>query len=279
MSDLRPLNTNKNMNRIEALFQKKNKNILSIYFTAGFPRLDSAPGIISALTSAGADMIEIGMPFSDPLADGPVIQGSSATALRNGMNIRLLFEQLAGIRKTTPLPLLLMGYINPVLKLGVGEFCRRCSEAEIDGLIIPDLPPEIYQTRFKPLFKKYGLDNILLISPQSDVERIRRIDAAGSGFVYMVSSSSTTGIRSGFSENQISYFKRINDLRLSKPRLIGFGISDSESFNEACRFANGAIIGSTFVRLLGERGTGEDCIRQFIREIRGNITVEHFPPE
>ena len=259
------------MNRIEALFEKKNKNILSIYFTAGFPGLESAPGIISAITSGGGDMIEIGIPFSDPLADGPVIQESSATALRNGMNIRLLFEQLADIRKITSLPLILMGYLNPVLKMGVGEFCRRCSETEIDGVIIPDLPPEIYQTRFKPLFKKYGLDNILLISPESDNERIRWIDAAGSGFVYMVSSSSTTGIRAGFSEYQLSYFKRINKMNLSKPRLIGFGISDSRSFNEACKYANGAIIGSAFIRKLKEKGAGEDTIRQFITDIRGNI--------
>lgn len=259
----------KKMNRIDALFNSKKKNILSIYFTAGYPEVDSAPEIIKEIAGAGADMIEIGIPFSDPLADGPVIQKSSYTALQNGMNISLLFRQLSEIRKEIDIPLILMSYLNPVLKFGMAGFCRKCREVGIDGTILPDLPPEIYRENYQGLFEKNNLDNILLISPQTTEVRLRMIDRISTGFIYMVSSSSTTGIRTGFSADQILYFKRINDMGLTLPRLIGFGISDSSSYKEACKMANGAIIGSAFIKMLGDKGAGRGSIRHFINEIRG----------
>ena len=256
------------MNRIDKLFQTKRKNILSIYFTAGYPLIDSATGIIKDLEDSGVDMIEIGMPFSDPLADGPVIQKSSEWALKNGMSLTLLFKQLKDIRRKVQIPLILMGYINPVLKFGIEEFCLKCNKVEIDGVILPDLPPEIYLDQHPCLFEEYNLHNILLISPQSNVERIRMIDRISRGFVYMVSSSSTTGIKGEFSEDQISYFRKIREMNLVNPQLIGFGISDTISFNEACRMAEGAVIGSAFIRMLGEKGANSQNIRQFINEIR-----------
>lgn len=259
------------MNRIDKLFQKKNKNILSIYITAGYPMIDSTKEIIKYLSGSGVDMIEIGMPFSDPLADGPVIQESSAQALKNGMTIKLLFDQLADIRKTINIPLLLMGYINPVLRFGMDNFCRKCAETGIDGVILPDLPPELFSEQYSGLFEESGLYNILLISPQTDNERIRMIDGISRGFVYMVSSSSTTGIRRSFSEEQIAYFRRIREMNLQNPLLIGFGISDKESFDIACREADGAIIGSAFIKMLHEKGSGIEGIRRFINEIKGSL--------
>lgn len=256
------------MNRINKLFQTRNGNILSIYFTAGYPLIDSTAGIIKDLAMSGVDMIEIGMPFSDPLADGPVIQKSSEEALRNGMNINLLFKQLTNIRRGVTIPLILMGYINPVLKFGMENFCRKCAETEIDGVILPDLPPEVYNEQYSRLFEKYNLHNIFLISPQSDDERIRMIDKISRGFIYIVSSSSTTGVKGGFSEDQISYFKRIKEMDLANPGLIGFGISGSDTFAVACRMAHGAIIGSAFVKMLGQEGNLADNIGQFVKEIR-----------
>lgn len=267
ISHFKPTET---MNRIDGLFRIKRKNILSIYFTAGYPLKDSTTGIIQNLADAGADMIEIGIPFSDPLADGPVIQRSSERALKNGMSIKLLFSQLADIRKTIDIPLILMGYINPVLQFGIGNFCNRCAETGIDGVILPDLPPEIYTDSYSGIFDKYGLYNILLISPRSDSERIKMIDGISRGFVYMVSASSTTGVRGNrFSEDQKAYFRRVNEMNLSNPRLIGFGISDQESFDEACSFADGAIVGSSFIRMLGDEGVSSEGIRMFINKIRG----------
>ena len=256
------------MNRIDKLFQKKRKDILSIYITAGYPLIDSTTEIIKYLSDSGVDMIEIGMPFSDPLADGPVIQGSSEQALKNGMSIKLLFDQLADIRKTITIPLLLMGYINPVLRFGMDNFCRKCAETGIDGVILPDLPPELYSEHYSGLFEEAGLYNILLISPQTDNERIRMIDRISRGFIYMVSSSSTTGIRRSFSEEQIAYFRRIREMDLQNPLLIGFGISDKESFDIACREADGTIIGSAFIKMLHEKGSNFEDIRRFINEIR-----------
>jgi len=261
------------MNRINKLFQTRGGNILSIYFTAGYPLIDSTAGIIKNLAISGVDMIEIGMPFSDPLADGPVIQKSSEEALRNGMNISLLFSQLTNIRREVTIPLILMGYINPVLKFGMENFCRKCAETEIDGVILPDLPPEVYLEQYSRLFEKYNLHNIFLISPQSDDQRIRMIDNISRGFIYMVSSSSTTGVKGGFSEDQITYFKRIKEMNLANPRLIGFGISDSDTFAEACRMAHGTIIGSAFVKMLGNNSTRSESIKKFVDKIRRSSQI------
>jgi len=257
------------MNRIDKLLREKTTNILSVYFTAGYPLLDSTSGIVRSLASAGADMIEIGMPFSDPMADGPVIQRSNEKALQNGITLKLLFRQLSNIRKEVKIPLLLMGYLNPVLQFGVGNFCRKCMESGIDGVILPDLPPLVYTEQYLPIFEKFNLYNILLITPQSDNERISTIDKISRGFIYMVSSSSVTGIKGTFSDDQISYFKRINEMNLKNPCLIGFGISNQETFKMANRYASGGIIGSAFVKMLGQPGNEDEKITQFVKEFRG----------
>ena len=257
------------MNRIDRLFNTKHDNILSVYFTAGYPFLDSTTGIIKALADAGVDMVEIGMPFSDPMADGPVIQRSNDTSLQNGMNIKLLFNQLQDIRKEVEMPILLMGYLNPVLQFGVENFCRHCKEAGIDGVILPDLPPVVYLEEYATLFERYKLYNILLISPQSDNDRISTIDKISRGFIYIVSSSSVTGVKGILSDEQLLYFKRVKELNLQNPGLIGFGISNHETFIDACKHARGGIIGSAFVKMLGEEGDINDKIDLFIKAIRG----------
>jgi len=257
------------MNRIDQLFKEKNNNILSIYFTAGYPKKDSTADIIRILDTAGVDIIEIGVPFSDPVADGPVIQQSSQKALENGMNLKLLFNQLKDIRKEVKIPLLLMGYLNPVMQFGMEEFCEICSQTGIDGTILPDLPPEIFKEQYKPFYDKYNLRNILLATPQTSDERYRHLDTESTGFLYMVSASSTTGSRKNFEEYQIEYFKRIRNLNLKLPRLVGFGISSHETFRTACNYANGAIIGSAFIKLLEKEGNMEQNIREFIGLIKG----------
>jgi tryptophan synthase alpha chain len=257
------------MNRVDKLFKSRQKDILSVYFTAGYPSVDSTAGIIENLALAGVDMIEIGMPFSDPLADGPVIQRSSEVALKNGMNMKLLFKQLENIRDRVSVPLLLMGYLNPVVKFGMENFCHHCIYAGIDGVIIPDLPPEVYTAQYSILFEKNDLRNIFLIAPGSDNERVRTIDRMSRGFIYMVSSSSTTGMKGSFSREQKEYFKRIRELNLSNPLLIGFGISGNEAFREACLTASGVIVGSAFIKAIGEKGTSPDNIKNFIMQVRG----------
>ena len=256
------------MNRINKLFSTKQGNILSIYFTAGFPELDSTVTILKSLEQAGVDMIEIGMPFSDPMADGPQIQKSNDLALKNGMSLKILFNQLEKIRDVVKIPLLLMGYLNPVYQYGIENFCRKCAETGIDGIILPDLPLEVYSEKYESIFRQFNLHNIFLISPQTSDERIRKIAGITEGFIYMVSSSSTTGEKKSFSPDQIAYFERIKSMRPDKPRLIGFGISDNAGFSEACRYADGAIIGSAFVRLLSERNELNYGIDSFIKEIR-----------
>lgn len=253
-------------NRITTLFERKDKNILSIYFTAGFPELNDTLTIITELGKRGVDLIEIGMPFSDPVADGPVIQYSSEIALKNGMTINLLFEQLKEIRKNISIPLILMGYINPVMQFGIENFCKKCKETGIDGTIIPDLPLEIYEEEYKEIFKKNSLSNIFLITPQTPEERIRKIDAASTGFIYMVSSSSTTGVKGAVNEEQISYFERIRNMNLRSKRLIGFGISDKASFEKASSYANGAIIGSAFVKALAGAGEIDGKVKTFVQK-------------
>ncbi|MGO2357279.1 tryptophan synthase subunit alpha [Mesonia sp.] len=239
------------MNRIQTRLQH-NKKILSIYFTAGFPNLEDTVSIIKSLEENGVDMIEIGLPFSDPLADGPTIQSSSTQALKNGMTTKILFEQLKDIRESVKIPLLIMGYFNPIFQYGVEKFCKKCKEIGIDGLIIPDLPLEVYEEEYHSIFKNYGLLNIFLITPQTSEVRIRKIDAISKGFIYMVSSASVTGGKNSFGKEQLHYFERIHNLKLKAPQIVGFGIRHQESFFQATKFANGAIIGSAFVNFLRE---------------------------
>ncbi len=253
------------MNRIQKIFSE-DKKLLSIYFTAGYPAINDTVPILQELEKNGVDMVEIGLPFSDPLADGPTIQASSTEALKNGMTTRLLFEQLKDIRKTVSIPLILMGYFNPVLQYGVEAFCAKCKETGIDGLILPDLPLAEYKEHYKTIFEKYGLVNIFLITPQTSESRIRQIDKASNGFVYMVSSASTTGARQGFGEVQRSYFERIAAMQLKNPQIVGFGISNAETFLAATKDADGAIIGSAFIKMLSEKGIGG--IENFIHSLR-----------
>ncbi|HBG40464.1 tryptophan synthase subunit alpha [Limibacterium fermenti] len=245
------------MNRIDQLFNEKNSGILSVYFTAGYPHLHDTTEIIRALQQHGADMLEIGIPFSDPMADGPVIQQSSAEALKNGMSVKHLFGQLSGIRKKVHIPLILMGYLNPIMQYGFDNFCRDAAQCGIDGLIIPDLPFAEYRESYKPVAEKYGLHTIMLITPETSEERIRLIDEHTGGFIYMVSSASVTGVKDTFDDATLAYFRRVNAMRLRHPRLTGFGISNKTTFDAACRYSSGAIIGSKFVRLL-ENGNSPD---------------------
>jgi tryptophan synthase alpha chain len=257
------------MNRLPQLFKQKNKNVLSIYFTSGFPSLGDTVSILKSLEEAGCDFVEIGMPFSDPVADGPTIQHSSEVALQNGMTVKLLFEQLKEVRKSVSMPLILMGYINPVLQFGMEKFCQKCQEIGIDGIILPDMPMQVYLDEYKSYFEKYGLINIFLITPQSSNERISWIDQNSQGFIYMVSSYSTTGGATGFGDNQFAYFERIQSLGLKNPTVIGFGISSKKDFQAACEHANGAIIGSAFVKMLGNSNQLDTDIKQFVKEIKG----------
>ena len=252
------------MNRINQKL-KENKKLLSIYFTAGYPALDDTVTIIQQLENCGVDMIEIGLPFSDPLADGPTIQASSTRALKNGMTTTLLFDQLKNVRKTVTIPLIIMGYFNPILQFGVEAFCKKCNEIGIDGLIIPDLPVDVYNENYKSIFEKYGLINVFLITPQTSAERINFIDSISKGFIYMVSSASVTGNQSGFGHEQTSYFKRINEMNLHNPQIVGFGISNNETFMQATKYAKGAIIGSAFIKYISENGIND--ISGFIRTI------------
>lgn len=257
------------MNRINTLFQTKKTEILNIYFTAGFPRINDTALIIKALQTAGVDMIEIGMPYSDPVADGETIQNSSQKALDNGMTIHLLFEQIKDIRaEGITVPILLMGYINPIIQFGEEAFLQKCQEIGIDGLIIPDMPIEVYQKEYKSLFDKYGILNTFLITPQTSPERILQIDQISDGFIYMVSSAGTTGAKAGISDGQESYFSRINSMNLKNPKLIGFGISNKETFQKASQFAQGAIIGSAFVNLLAKSDNLEKDIVDYVDSIK-----------
>jgi len=246
--------------------QKKlgeDKKLLSIYFSAGYPNLNDTVSIIQDLEKNGVDMIEIGLPFSDPLADGPTIQKSSTMALKNGMGTDLLFNQLKEIRKTVSIPLIIMGYFNPVLQYGVENFCKKCQEIGIDGLILPDLPLDVYKEEYETIFKKYNLINIFLITPQTSESRISQIDDASEGFIYMVSSASTTGAKQGFGEEQEAYFDRIGRMNLKNPQIVGFGISNARTFEQATKTAKGAIIGSAFIKMLSHKGTAG--ISEFIR--------------
>ena len=253
------------MNRINKKLQEDHK-LLSIYFTAGYPDFEDTEKIIIDLEKSGVDFIEIGLPFSDPLADGPTIQESSTKALKNGMTTSKLFKQLENIREKVEIPLIIMGYFNPILQYGVEDFCKKCEETGIDGLIIPDLPVNVYHEKYKDLFEKYGLRNIFFITPQTSGERIKFIDSVSDAFIYMVSSASVTGSTSGFGEETKDYFKRINDLKLKNPQIVGFGIKDKDTFEQATQYAKGAIIGSAFIKHLNESGTGN--IADFVKNVK-----------
>jgi tryptophan synthase alpha chain len=257
------------MNRIDTLFQEKQENILSIYFTTGHPGKGTALEIIQSLEKHGTDMIEIGMPFSDPLADGPVIQASSQKALQNGMSIKILFEELENVRESVQIPLLLMGYLNPVMQYGMEKFCEKAAAIGIDGIILPDLPYDEYLEHYQNIFEKHGLYNIFLITPQTSPERIKMIDHTSQGFLYLVSSASTTGAKEKIIEAQEAYFQRIRGMRLKNPGLIGFGISSRDTFQKACQHASGAIIGSAFIKALEKEGSLESRVKNFVQSIKG----------
>lgn len=248
------------MNRINQLFSSNPRKLLSIYFCAGTPTLDGTANVIRTLEKHDVSMIEIGIPFSDPMADGIVIQNAATQALRNGMSLRLLFSQLQDIRRDVQIPLILMGYLNPIMQFGFENFCRECAACGIDGVIIPDLPFRDYQEQYRPIAERYDIKVIMLITPETSEERVREIDEHTDGFIYMVSSAATTGAQQDFNERKRSYFRKIEDMKLRNPRMVGFGISNKATFDAACEHASGAIIGSRFVSLLEEEKDAEQAI-------------------
>jgi len=254
------------MSRIKDLFKKKDEHILNIYCTAGYPAIDSTLSVMKALQDNGADMIELGMPYSDPLADGPVIQASGAKALANGMTILKLFEQLEDFRKHINIPVILMGYMNPVLQFGFEKFCAEAKSVGVDGLILPDLPMYEFETEYGAIIKKYGLDFIFLVTPETSEDRIKKLDELSTGFLYAVSSSSTTGKEKNM-EDQSDYFMKLRDMKLKNPVLVGFGIKDKETFQSACKYANGAIIGTAYIRALEKNGEIEKLTADFLKTI------------
>jgi tryptophan synthase alpha chain len=255
------------MNRLNQLFLTENNNLLSIYFTAGYPELNTTLDIAEALEKAGADFLEIGFPYSDPVADGPTIQHSSEIALENGMTLHLLFEQLADLRKRVTIPVILMGYFNPVAQFGVERFCKMAAEVGVDGIIVPDLPIYEYEHLYLNSFISNNLSNIFMVTPQTSEERIRKIDELSNSFIYLLSSSSITGGSLKVSNTIEDYYKRVQVMQLKSPSIIGFGISNNDTFEKACDYANGAIVGSAFVKLLGEENYIEK-IPSFLNTIR-----------
>lgn len=253
------------MNLISNILKEKPSNNLSIYFTAGFPGLHDTTKVIQELSNAKVDFIEVGLPYSDPLADGPTIQKSSQKALQNGINLDIVFDQLLQIKRTNKTPLVLMGYLNQLLKYGEDKFCQACVDCGIDTVILPDLPMVEFENHYKQLFEKYGLTNIFLITPHTSEDRIRKIDSYSKAFIYVVASASITGAKGEISSNQIGYFERIRAMNLHSKLIIGFGISDKTTFNTACSYANGAIVGSAFIQHLGDNGVAE--IDTFIKPI------------
>ncbi|KAA6301735.1 MAG: Tryptophan synthase alpha chain [Candidatus Ordinivivax streblomastigis] len=258
------------MNKINRLFQQKPKEILSVYFTAGFPQLNDTPTIIKALQAGGIHLIEVGIPFSDPMADGPVIQKSSTKALQNGMSLKLLFKQLETIQHEVHIPLILMGYLNPIMQYGFENFCRDCRQAGVSGMIIPDLPFNDYINDYQPIADRYDLKVIMLITPETSDERIRLIDGHTDGFIYMVSSAATTGAQTSFDEQKQAYFRKINGMHLRNPRLIGFGISNHATLQVAFENASGAIIGSKFVSLLAETKNPDSAVKKLLNDLLYN---------
>jgi tryptophan synthase alpha chain len=255
------------MNRLNQLFETKKNNLLSIYFTAGYPALNTTLNIAEALEKAGADFLEIGFPYSDPVADGPVIQNSSQRALENGMTLDVLFEELKDLRKRVNVPIMLMGYINPILQYGIEKFCKKAADVGIDGIIVPDLPIYEYEKLYAPFFKNNNLSNIFMVTPQTSDDRISKIDQLSSSFIYMLSSSVITGVSLKLSDSIEDYYKRVQAMNLQNPTIFGFGISNRESFKKACEYANGAIVGTAFVKLLANEDYLER-IPEFVKSIR-----------
>jgi tryptophan synthase alpha chain len=254
------------MNKLTHLFKEKNKRVLNIYCTAGFPELNSTLEVMQSLQNNGADLIELGMPYSDPLADGPVIQESSAKAIANGMTIKVLFEQLKDLRKTIHVPVILMGYMNPVLQYGFEQFCADAAACGVDGFILPDLPEYEYENFYATVLRKYGLTFTFLVTPETSEERIKKFDALSSGFLYAVSSSATTGSQQNTDGVEV-YLKRLQSMQLKNPVLVGFGIKDKASFDRACRYTNGAIIGTAYIQALNQGKSIEETTRPFITSI------------
>lgn len=256
------------MNRIQKLFKRKNSNVLNVYCTAGYPRLDSTLEVIAALQESGADMIELGMPYSDPLADGPVIQASGSKAIANGMTMKLLFSQLKGIRDSQlgDIPVILMGYMNPVLQYGFEKFCADAAACGVDGLILPDLPEYEYETQYGDAIRKYGLDFIFLVTPETSEQRIKKLDELSTGFLYAVSSSSTTGKDKNMND-VVLYLERLKSMQLKNPVLVGFGIKDKQTFQLACAHANGAIIGTAFIKALENADDIKNETKAFVKNI------------
>jgi tryptophan synthase alpha chain len=254
------------MNRLEELFTRKKSNVLNVFCTAGFPRLNSTLEVMKALQDNGADIIELGMPYSDPLADGPVIQASSTKALQNGMTMQLLFEQLRDFRKKIYVPVILMGNINPVLQFGFENFCKQCASLPVDGIILPDLPEYEFENEYGEIIKRYGLSFIFLITPETSEERIKKLDALSTGFLYAVSSSSTTGNKKDFTEVE-KYLQRLKNMQLKNPLMVGFGIKDKTSFQSACRYANGAIIGTAYIKAIEHAENIQSATKAFLSSV------------
>lgn len=254
------------MSRLRQLFERKKTRVLNVYCTAGFPQLDSTIEVMQAVQESGADIIELGMPYSDPLADGPVIQASGSKALANGMTISTLFQQLENFRTTIQIPVLLMGYLNPVLQYGFEKFCADAARVGVDALILPDLPLYEYNSEYHGILKKYYLDFVFLVTPETSDARIKKLDDASSGFLYAVSSSSTTGGSNDFSATEI-YLQRLKTMQLKNPILVGFGIRDKTTFDAACRHAAGAIIGTAYIKTLDESGNIKTATKQFLTSI------------
>lgn len=256
-------------NKINALFRGRGERaLLSVYFCAGYPTRDVTADVLLALQKGGIDMVEVGIPFSDPLADGPVIQQAASTALKNGMTLELLFQQLDEVKEEVNIPLVMMGYLNVILHYGIENFCKKCAEVGVSGMIIPDLPFRDYLETVKPVADKWGLRVIMMITPETEEERIRFIDSHTDGFVYMVSTAGITGTKQGFSEETLNYFSRIEAMQLRNPRMIGFGISNRNTFQNACNHAAGAIIGSKFVQLLGQSTSPEEAVSGLLEALK-----------
>ncbi|WP_420581490.1 tryptophan synthase subunit alpha [Reichenbachiella sp.] len=254
-------------NRINNLLKNKN-NILSIYFTAGYPGLNDTVKVINQLVEQGADLIEIGIPFSDPVADGPTIQHSNSVAIENGMTVKLLFDQLKDVRKSVDIPLIMMSSLNPIMQYGFGKFCKKCKDIDVDGLIIPDLPVEEYIANYKAIVEENGLRNIILVTPASTDERIRMVDENTDGFIYMVSSSSTTGENKNFTSDFENFAGRLKAMNLKNPLITGFGIKDKSSFDQVCQYSKGGIIGSAFVKAIGESEGVDNNIINFMKQFK-----------